>query len=121
MRTAREANRFPARLALCSCLLMVACTGRANDGSKSFANVSPQHPMASAVVLKHLFNGGGNMCADPDLQAKARINEPDCLAYIEKTRPVCEQESLAKMPASISSKPDLRKFAIEFYFCLMPK
>ena len=121
MRTASEPNRFPARLALCTCLLTAACTGRANDGSKPFANISPQHPMESAVVLKHLFDGGGRMCTQQNVLAKARISEPDCLAYIEKTRPVCEQESLARMPAAISSKADLRKFGVEFYFCLMPK
>lgn len=109
-----------AGVGLCSCFVAAACTGNATGSEKPFAGISDAQPMKSTEVLTHLFQGGRNLCAKADFLAKARTNQSDCLAYIEKTRPLCEQESLEKMPESVKSKTDLRSFGREFYRCLMP-
>ena len=121
MPSERRITRLFARIAACSCLLSVACVGHAPDPSKPFAAISPQHPMASATVLQHLFEGGRRLCARRDFRAEARVSEPECLDHIRNTRAMCERKSLATMPAAISRKGDLHKVGRQFYHCLMPE
>lgn len=108
------------RFGALACLLAAACTSRADDPSKPFARISADHPMASDEVLTHLFKGGQDLCGEASFLDRARISQMDCLAHIDKTRAICTQEALARMPPQIASKDDLHVHGRQFYRCLMP-
>src|SRR6478735_7183057 len=83
------------------CLAAVGCAESANSKQTVIQTIA-EHPLPKQEVLDFYRNVAVRICSNEEMMAKARSNKSDCLRHIEEAAPVCDEESLAALPAIVS-------------------
>jgi hypothetical protein len=110
------------RISVLPLTVVMALTGC----SDATSDAAPLDPAAQALPLdregamKYFAASTRKLCGRAGFLELVRKDQKQCMAYIERAHPVCDEEAMVAMPASFKSADEARGFGQTYVRCLSP-
>lgn len=86
--------------------------GRKEDGRLTF-------PTSRADALDAYAHRMHTLCTLQEIVSPLALDEPSCHGYIDRARPICEEEAAARLPAEITAEQPHRADLRVYFDCLL--
>jgi hypothetical protein len=98
---------------------LMGCSGASSDAAP--LDSSPQAlPLDREGAMNYFAQSTRKLCGRDGFLELVGKDQQQCLAYIDRAHPVCDEEALLAMPASFKSAEEARGFGLGYVRCLSP-
>jgi hypothetical protein len=100
-------------------MALTGCSGATSDAAP--LDSSPQAlPLDREGAMNYFAQSTRKLCGRAGFLELVGKDQQQCLAYIDRAHPVCDEEALVAMPASFKSAEEARGFGQTYVRCLSP-